>query len=269
VSTPRTVLGRALLSRHFIIAAAVLLVASVGSKKALKELHLVLAKKAVPLLAPLDELPESFGARFALATEMDYPTENISRGKFEMTEDVEETLGTKHHLTWFYKDKQRSAGKTLTYVRLHIAYYPQMLDPVPHVPDVCMSAAGYDPDPDDPSRQVLWSADNLSPEWQEWRQAPIQRSTFVKKDARTVVFHVFSVNGEPVLDRVQVSAKLSDPRKKYCYYAKAELSAGCATRALTPDEYDEICQAFWSVAAGEILKHFPSAGQLKKLESAG
>lgn len=269
MSKPQSVLGRALFSRHFIIAAAILLVASVGSKAALQQLHIVLAKKAVPLLKPLDEVSETFGPRFALATEMDYPKENINRGRYEMTEDVEETLGTKHHLTWFYKDNQRSSGKALTYVRLHIAYYPQMLDPVPHVPDICMAAAGYDPDPEDPGREVAWSADDLPEEWQAWRQVQIQRSAFVRKNDSTVAFHVFSVNGDPVLDRVKVSAKLSDPRKKYCYYAKVELSAGCNARPLTSAEYDEICQAFWSAAAKKILEHFPTAAQLKKLEAAG
>jgi hypothetical protein len=269
MSTPQTVLGRALGSRHFVIAAAVLLVASVGSKKALKELHLVLAKKPVPLLVPLEKMPTSFGSRYALATEMDYPSESLFEGKYEMTSDVLETLGTDQTITWFYRDNERSTGKNLTYIRLHIAYYPQMLDPVPHVPDVCMAAAGYDPDPDAPARTVTWSADKLPAGWEAWRQTPIWRSAFVRKDARTVAFHVFSVNGSPVVDRVQVSAMLSDPRRKYCYYAKVELSAGSTTRALAPDEYDQICQAFWAAAAPEIFKHFSSASELATLEAAG
>ncbi len=268
MSAPQTTLGRGLLNRHFVIAATVLLVASVGSKAALKALHQYIVKKPVPLLAPLEEISESFGNRYELAREMNYPGE-IQQGKYEMTEDILETLGTHQQITWFYKDKEHSSARSLMYVRLHVAYYEQMLDPVPHVPDVCMVAAGYDPDPDAPARQVLWSAGVLPAGWESWQNAALQRSAFVKDDVRTVAFHVFSVNGEPVLDRVKVSAKLSDPRKKYCYYAKIELSAGNTARVLAPEEYDEICQAFWSAAAGELFKHFRSVKQLQELESAG
>ncbi len=272
MSLHQSIWGRALLRPHFLIISVLLLAGSLSWPAVLRSLHQVMSKAPVPLLRPLDEMPEAFGSRFVLAREMHLPAQDVDHGKYHMPEDVEETLGTKDTISWFFKDNQKSSGDSFTFVRLHIAYYPLMLDGVPHVPNVCMLAGGWDLDPNDPAHLVNWPAGDVPPQWQEhWRQTPVLRSAFARigrgGTMRSVVFHVFSVNGEPMQDRVAVVATLSNPTKKYCYYAKIELSADSTAGALTGAQADQECEAFWACAAPEILRFFPSAADLKQREA--
>lgn len=271
---PRTVLVRALAARHFLIAAGILLVATAAWEGTLKALGQVLSKKPVPLLRSLEQMSEFFGSRFVLARELHEPSDDLDHGKVRVPLDVEEMLGTKDHITWLYKDTRMSAGGALAYVRLHIAYYPRVADNIPHVSDVCMLAAGHDVDGDSPPTLLSWQTDGLPGPWQRWRGTPMQRTAFVKRErgggiARSVVFHVFSVNGNPLTHRLDVGRTLADPRKTYCYYAKIELGAGRLGHTLSAAEAEEMCRSFWSASAGTILtRHMPSAQDVEKLESS-
>jgi hypothetical protein len=252
-----TFIKRVFNSKQVVIAAVALLVTALGWNITLDALGYVLAKKSVPLNRPLEETPEALG-RFVLAKDVfkDYPD-----GKVRLTKDIEEILGTEKYITWIYRDTESPANAPV-FIRLHVAYYTDILDAAPHVPDICQLAGGAQAAG---SNTVLWTVPTLAA---PWREVSLRRSAFVSKDSTSVVFYVFNVNGKPIDDRQEVRLSLSPPWKKYCYYAKIELAAFGGARALTPEENDEICAAFFASAAPEILGLVASAEEIKAMEAA-
>ena len=79
---------------------------------------------------------------------------------------------------------------------------------------------------------------------------------------------MFSVNGEPANDRLEVRKRLVSPFKKYCYYAKIELGAHKQTGALSLEQQDEMCRAFFAEMAPRLLEHLPSADDIRALEAS-
>jgi hypothetical protein len=254
-------------SPSFLAATLFLAIAATGWSVTIRWMGMVLAKADVPLIKSLDELPESFGDRFVLAREVN--TSEIRDGKELMTKDVEETLGTPYHISWYYRDVYRSSAEASLLVRVHVAYYTNLLDPVPHVPDTCYVAGGFRSKgkPVD----VAWRLPNLPAEWQSWKDVLIRQASFVRtgrdgKEMEATVFYVFSVNCEPVRDRLEVRGILANPWTKYCYYAKIELTViGNALPAV--EEQAKECEAFLAAAAPTLLKHFPSAEDIRQLET--
>jgi hypothetical protein len=256
-------------SPSFAVAFAVLLIAAAGWNAALRAMKVVLAKADVPLKRSLEEVPESFGLRFVLARELDSPQGEVRKGKEKMPKDVEETLGTSDYITWYFRDTFRSTNDVPVLVRMHVAYYTGLLDAVPHVPDICYLAGGFQAKG---TVDVKWRLPDLPEAWRAWREAPIRRSDFVRTPRtggkqEVTVFYVFSVNGVPACDRLTVRKMLADPWKKYCYYAKIELSVNLPPGIMPADEQAKVCEAFLAAAAPALFSHFPSAQDIDQLEA--
>lgn len=108
-----------------VIAAAIVLIGSAaGFQAAVAQLNVYLRKEPVALRESLDTLPTRLGTWSGI------------RGE-KLPEEMVETLGTREYFDVSYSDGDRR-------VALHAAYYTGFIDAVPHVPDRCMVAAGYD-----------------------------------------------------------------------------------------------------------------------------
>lgn len=57
--------------------------------------------------------------------------------------EVEATLGTKNYISRIYRAKPRAEGRTPGELEFHAAYYTNQIDTVPHVPERCMTGAGW------------------------------------------------------------------------------------------------------------------------------
>ncbi|MCE2965994.1 MAG: exosortase/archaeosortase family protein [Phycisphaerales bacterium] len=60
-----------------------------------------------------------------------------------MSAEVLEELGTRNYLSRSYRERERADGKPRRRLELHLAYYTGMIDTVPHVPERCMTGAGW------------------------------------------------------------------------------------------------------------------------------
>ncbi len=280
MASEKSILRRAVSSRQFLIAGAVLLITACLSNAVTTIFRGLFRKETIKLVKVLDEMPESFGDRFELAKDVEFrPDSGVAGGKQTLSEDVIGSLGTDDYITWFYVDKTRfrydkkaEESVPTAFVRLHIAYYTGLLDAVPHVADNCMLASGAvaDGKPTD----VTMTISGLPNDWDAWREVSVRRARFVKKsqtgqESRPTVFYVFSVNGEPVTRREDVRLKLLRPTDRYCYFAKIELSAGQfgGGKTLTVDELDDTCKAFLDAAGKTILSHLPTAKIVKRLNN--
>ncbi len=259
-------------SVHVVIAATILLVSAVTVNVALDYFRIVLAKAKVPLNMVLDEFPETIGDRFELARMLN-SGESLRQGKAVLTSDVIKTLGTEDFITWYFKDKKKSTDKELAYIRVHMAYYTQLLDAAPHVPGNCQLAAGALADSAN-SKDLDWTIDDPPAGWEQWSTFGVRQDGFAwqsKEGAdqtQTVVFYLFIANGEPKLRRLQVITLLSPPWKKYCYYMKIEMTAGRMNGKVSVDEAEEMCRAFLAAAAPEIFKHVASGADIQALEAS-
>ncbi len=107
-----------------IVASLTLAASAVGFGVAVKVLDVSLRKKPTPLRAAFATLPKKAGAWRAVGDDVTFGDAMI------------EELGTDRYLTRNYRKDD------LTY-SLHIAYYTGLIDAVPHVPDRCFVAAGW------------------------------------------------------------------------------------------------------------------------------
>jgi hypothetical protein len=257
---------------HFAIAAGVLLVATAGWTAAIKGLNLVFAKLPVPPPEAVKtedhrllEFPKRLGP-YVLA-EGEYA--DAPKGWLQVKEDELGTLGMGGHaFNWYYmalyRDGRSGAGH---HVRLDITYYTGLLDPVPHVPDVCIVAGGGSVLPQE-SGPLEVSFPSLEPPWDHIR---VFRTAYEvnRRDVgstKSAQYYFFSVNGRPAHDRLAVRGALADLRLKYCYFAKIQTATHEPVANMAAS--DAVCQDFLRYALPEVLRYLPSAAEVERLNTA-
>jgi hypothetical protein len=114
--------------RAFVAAFCLLLIAGVSFQVAVRALNVYLQKKPVELRGGFSTIPRTLGRWKA------YGDDRV------LDAAMVEELGTSKYLDRVYiRDGERQTGS----LAVHLAYYTGMIDAVPHVPDRCMVAAGF------------------------------------------------------------------------------------------------------------------------------
>ena len=83
---------------------------------------------------------------------------------------------------------------------------------------------------------------------------------------RYVDYYIFSVNGQPVTDRLVVRRKLTYPWVKHCYFAKIQF--GPATAIGDFEDADRAAQEFVSYLLPRALEALPTSQDVQRLEDA-
>jgi hypothetical protein len=104
-----------------------MVVAAVGFRAAVQSLNVYLQKKPIELRHHFDVIPSGLG---------DWKKQHEEKMSTEMVEE----LGTDLYLDRGYVRETADGEQTLL---VHIAYYTGMIDAVPHVPDRCLVAGGF------------------------------------------------------------------------------------------------------------------------------
>jgi hypothetical protein len=98
---------------------------------------------------------------------------------------------------------------------------------VPHVPDECYLAGGYDPRGSEniavPVAGIAAPGDEVPLRMVRFK-APQHKRLASDDVGEVAVFYFFSVNGGYATGRDGVRVKLSNPLEQYAYYAKIEIS---------------------------------------------
>ncbi len=190
-----------------------------------------LQKEAVPLKRPLQLFDvRRVGPR--------YERHPVNDQMPAMSEDMVDTLGTREYLQISLTDTRKQASDPTRVAQLFVTYYTGRPDMVPHVPDECYLAGGYDslgaateairvpgigaPRDEVPVRMVRF-------------RAPPGRRRSGAGSGETAVTYFFSVNGGYAASRDGVRVKLSNPFQRYAYYAKIEVTFTDDKIALTAE----------------------------------
>lgn len=262
---------------RFIVAALVLLLCAVGFNAAARSLQLHFRKQPVPLaVKSLDDktegLPALIGDRWLQVTE-DQP----------LSPDVEHALGTKQYVMRTYIDlkaarkteadlKDRNPEKLAVVLadlqsrnpeaimRVGITYYTGLVDTVPHIPDRCMVADGFQPTHyrvlDVPSEYT-----DGKPRDVKFRSITFEDITGRGRVTRNVGYF-FHVNGRYEENPLRVRATLQNLFETYSYFAKVELMTEQPGRGptATPDDGEASAkqmQGFLQILLPELEKCLP------------
>lgn len=206
-----------LVTPPFAVAVLVLAVAAVLAGPVTHWMKITLTKLALPLKSPLSKLD----ARRLEPYEVSY--------RHRLEPAVVDSLGTDQYLHWLLEDTSVPPLHPLRHAVLFVTYYSGGRDRVPHTPDVCQLASGYQPAEPHENLEV----DFVSPQ-SSLAKLPIRVCTFMKTDvhsrARHTVIYTFSCNGQFVATRTGVRLLISNLANTYAYFSKVEVSFPNATR---------------------------------------
>ena len=110
-----------------------------------------------------------------------------------------------------------------------VTYYSGGADLVPHIPDVCLLASGYEPARPHENTEV-----NVASLHPRSTSVPVRIGTFIKtalfNHQQHSVVYTFFCNGRFVCTRTAVRLLINDPTKTYAFFSKVEISFERATR---------------------------------------
>jgi hypothetical protein len=276
-------LKAALHQPSFIIAAVVLLIAALTLNGAVEMMKLHFRKEPVALRHPLDEIPAQMG-----------PWLQVSKDE-PLDKELQDTLGTDKYVFRYYVDtRQITAGELAIFkneiatgdtaehiahlqsekpgavLKAAVTYYTGLVDTVPHIPDRCMVAGGFEPidhayptfdvSPpaalgayaDAPTRSLQVCFINFED------QTPTRSSVPVN------VAYFFQCNGSYESDPINgVRMRLQDLTERHGYFAKVEL-----TNAMTDTNASKLAMAdFLRYALPRIEDCLPDWAAVKRGEA--
>jgi hypothetical protein len=246
-------LGRVLRQRAFLGAVIVLGVAAVGLNAATEAMRLQFRKEAVPLAVPrLDDEKLGIPARLGPLGAGDEGRAARPPGAggprhqgVRLRDYVDSRLVSREDIEWFATQPKmerpapahgppgQAAGGGRE-ARRHLLH--GLVDTVPHVPEKCYLADGFDmaSDPETVPATVGTLADGKTPRDLSYRFIRFQDTTGHERLGSDVAY-LFHVNGRYESSNVGVRAELANLLQRYGYFAKIELMTAAAnTHTGTP-----------------------------------
>ncbi len=208
---PGTLLRNA--SPRWYLCMGILLVAAAGMQSLAAYCQWYFRKEPVPLKRPLAQLDW-----FKLAPR--YRPHAIQPPL--MKEEERQQLGTEDYVQERLVDTQRAATDPTAVANVFITYYTGQPDMVPHVPDECYLAGGFDPVKAPDTVRVPVAGVGA-----EGDEIPVRVLQFQSRDAGqrpTTVLYFFHVNGKYRTTRNEVRTQLAGLRERHAYYAKIEIT---------------------------------------------
>lgn len=248
------------------VVCSMLMAAAVGLNASVAALKLSFRKEPVSLRLPVAAIPARLGPWLQL---------NVDT---KLSAEVEQTLGTQEYIQRVYVDTRQAdpavlarwdaaevktpelreelyqsivSHDALAVMRLHVAYYTGAVDTVPHIPERCMLAGGFDPVGRTQAELELEGRGPLRVSFVQFqeRAGHAQPMTFS-------VGYLFHVNGDWEHDAVTgVRKRLQNLSERHAYFAKIELmTQGLRTPAA---DAQRVMADFLSHAAPEIERILP------------
>ena len=266
----RGALPRVLRQPAFLGAVILLAVAAVGLNAATESMRLHFRKLPVELSVPrLDDadkgIPSKLGHWVQVTKDepLDHAVQEVLGTKeFVFRDYVDSRIVPQTDVDWFTDKPTKERMAKLfeiqqqhpeAVVKLAITYYTGLVDTVPHVPEKCYVADGFEPSgtPETRSEQIGTLADG-SPRKVSYRHIQFQDTTGSGRVDRDVAY-LFHVNGRYESSSIGVRKDLQDLRQRYGYFAKVELMTTARSRADSTPDVKSAAQAKSLAAFNDLL----------------
>jgi len=209
------------ISARFWVCLVVLVLSAIALPLTTSWLGMYLRKEAVPLRNSLRSFDtDKLGPRYVLNRTL---TDRIP----PMKEDQIESLGTDQYMQVYLTDTNKPRGDSTRVAMLFVTYYTGTPDPVPHVPDECWLASGYEP------RGRATEPVSVPGVGAPDDQIPVRVLEFAGGRSRhpggsgddvSTVMYFFHANGEYATTRTGVRTLTASLWQPYAYYAKIEVT---------------------------------------------
>ena len=191
----------------FVLAVAMLSVAAFLTGPVADLLGFIPFKSELPIRKPLNKLSEASLGGYQI------------KKRFTLEDVIIEALGTEEYISWRLEAPARASDDPLKVAHLDVTYYTGGQNLVPHTPDVCMVGGGYQGVKFENKQIGIKALD---------RQFPIRVCTFRKLELGAPgdinVVYTFYCNGDFRVNPRLVRARLNEPRNRYAYFSKVEIS---------------------------------------------
>ena len=215
-------------SARYYICVALLVTAVVGLRALASFLDVTFRKQAVELKLPLAALDWH-------KLEPEYRQHLIQPAPLDG--ETLQNLGTEEYLQVRLLAEGRAARDLTCVATVFITYYTGQPDLVPHVPDECYLAGGYDRVGPTTTETVSVPSVGAPDD-----RIPVRVLQFQSREGedRPTVLYFFHANGEYLTTRTQVRWRLARLFESYAYYAKIEVTfandLGSRSRHPDPEE---------------------------------
>ena len=208
-------------SARFWVCLVILVVSAVGLRAASGLFGWVFRKEAVELKKPLQLFDaRQLGPRYERAPE----TDSIP----PLSEDMIQSLGTREYLQLYVNDTQKAPNDPTRLANVFVTYYTGKPDMVPHVPDECYLAGGYDRIGQDMAHVHVRGAgapdDEVPVRVLQFQDRRSHSLSGIGQGSAATVLYFFHLNGGYAAKRDEVRLKLSNPFQRHAYYAKIEIT---------------------------------------------
>jgi len=282
-----TAIRRSLRQPGFLLVVGILLIGAVGLNAATNFLNLFFRKEALPLRAELSTFtkkdlggwvwvpeqhtlnPDNVHAlgtdKYVMCTFVDTVTPGAGGKPVATKKEVEalESLTPEQRAQKLH-DMRLKGPYSL--INVAVTYYTGKVDTVPHVPDRCYVADGFQPTE---YTEKTWNLGQYA--GGDTRAVPVRFIDFEDQTTRGAqnrcVTYFFHANGSYMSDHNKVRFKLQDLRQKYAYFAKIEVMNVLPLRQGAPsndparekdrEQASAAMQKFLTAALPEIEKVLP------------
>jgi hypothetical protein len=215
-SLPRV---QGLLSPRFLVGLTALVVMAVSLRSIGGAMELYFRKEPVELKKPLQQLD-----RGLLGPE--YGVHHLVPPL--LSDDILQSLGTEEYVNLRVVDERRAEDDPAKVADVFITYYTGQPDMVPHVPDECYLAGGFERVGQPATERVTIThggeTEEIPVRVLEFRATPGMSAAAARpaKERTLTVLYFFLCNDEYYTTRNQVRLKLGQVYERYAYYAKLE-----------------------------------------------
>ena len=283
----KSAVKRSLKQPGFLLVAGILLIGAVGLNAATNFLNLFFRKEALPLRGELSTFtkkdlggwvwvpeevtlnPDNIHAlgtdKYVMCTFVDTATPGAGGKPVATRKEVEELnkLTPDQRAQKLHEYRQKGP---YSLINVAVTYYTGKVDTVPHVPDRCYVADGFQPTEYTEKTWTLGQYAGGDP-----RGVPVRFIDFEDQTPRGAqnrcVTYFFHANGAYMADHNKVRFKLQDLRQKYAYFAKIEVMNVLPLRQGAPsndpmrekdrEQASAAMQKFLTAALPEIEKLLP------------
>jgi hypothetical protein len=269
VAPLRAGLGRVTRETSFVGVAVVLAVAALSMAIIIQSLTLRFRKEPLSLsVASLDDpkqgIPERVGNWVQVSKDepLDHNTiEVLGTKEFVFRDYVDSHLFTPEQLDAFNGKPTNERLQLLDHlqqehpegvVRLAVTYYTGLVDTVPHIPEKCYVADGFQTEGSVAIDATAGNYPDGTPRALQYSYLHFQDTTGMGRVDRDVAY-LFHVNGRYVSNNIAVRDELADLRKKYGYFAKVELMTTGRQSLNMPQAERDAAQAKSKAAFNDLL----------------